>query len=349
MSKNNFNLNPLERQFKDIYQELDSDLFTHPMSFSEYEKLDENIQKFYFMVKQHHRPTGENGENTVYNVFSGPDDYVKIVQHSRYSFPLLHNHEYVELVYVYNGECTHFIEDQQITMRNGDLCILAPNAMHAISATNDDAVIVNIMVNQKLFDESFMNLMHRVPSLTQFFESILYDRSSTPYILYPTGEDHWLHEMILYILTERKETDYLYNEGISLFVRQLFVHILQDYELSAIVADPENHTQDDKIVALIGYITVNASHVTLDMVADFFGYNKAYLSQMLRKYTGKTFTSFLNETRMKKAARLLAESSLSITDIAQEVGCYDASHFNRKFAKIYEMSPKDYRKKYQTQ
>lgn len=346
MSKNNFTLDSLEKQFKNVYKTY-PELFSHPMTYSEYEKLDEQIRKLYSIMEQHHRQTGKSNENTVYNVFSAPDDYVKLVRHARYSFPLLHNHEYVELVYVYRGECTHFIEDQQFLMKNGDLCILAPNTMHAISAVRDDAIILNLMVSQKLFDESFMNLMHRVPSLAQFFESILYNRASTPYILYPTGEDRWMHEMILYALTERKETDYLYKEGISLFVRQLFVHILQDYELSAIVADPERHTQDDKIVSLLGYITVNASHVTLDMTADFFGYNKAYLSQMLRKYTGKTFTTFLNETRMKKAATLLAETSLSITEISLEVGCYDASHFNRKFTKIYQMSPKDYRKKYQ--
>lgn len=347
MAKNIFILDPLEKNFQRIYTTLDSTLFEFPMTYTEYEALSEEIRKLYCIMEQHHRPTGEKNKSTAYNVFSSPNDYVKLIRHPRYSFPLLHNHEYIELVYVYSGTCVHFIENQKFTMTNGDFCILAPNTMHAISAIQEDSIIINIMVSQKLFDESFMSLMHRVPSLAQFFESILYNHSSTPYILYPTGEDLWMHEMIHYIITERKESDYLYNESVSLFVRQLFIHILQNYELSAIVSNPEDHSQDDKIVALLGYITININHITLDMVANFFGYNKAYLSQLIRKYTGKTFTAFLNETRMKKAAKLLVETPLSITEIGLEVGCYDASHFNRKFTQIYHSTPKDYRKKYQ--
>ena len=46
---------------------------------------------------------------------------------------------------------------------------------------------------------------------------------------------------------------------------------------------------------------------------------------------------------MKNAARLLEETRLSLTEIGEEVGCYDASHFTHKFKNIYGVTPKEYR------
>lgn len=348
MNNRIFELRVEELAFKRDYENGGQVYLSRPMYYSEYETLDDEKKEHYKIMEIHHRNVmGKMNESTAYNIFNDPDDYVEIVLHSRYSYPIMHNHEYIELVYVYGGTCIHFLENQQFEMKEGDFCILAPNTKHALSACADDAILINIMISQRLFDDSFMKLMKRVPTLSQFLENILYGKSSSPYILYPTGNDHWMHEIIYHMLEERKEKDYLYRESVVHLVKQLFIHILRNYELSAIVFNPKKHEQDPHIVALIAYITVNAAHVTLDLVADFFGYNKSYLSQLIKKYIGKTFTAFVNELRMKKAAELLTNSDMKITDIGIEVGCYDASHFNRKFLKIYQMSPKDYRKKYQ--
>lgn len=347
MNKRIFELRPDELAFKQEYENGGQDYLGRPMPYSEYEALSDVKKEYYRIMENHHRNVmGKMDESTVFNIFDGPDDYVEVVQHSRYSYPIMHNHEYIELVYVYSGSCIHFVENHQFEMKEGNFCILAPNTKHALSACADDAILINIMVSQRLFDDSFMKLMKRVPALSEFFENILYGKSSDPYILYPTGNDYWMHEMIYHMLAERKEKDYLYRESVVHMVKLLFIHILRNYELSAIVSNPENHQQDPNIVALIAYITVNASHITLDSLSDFFGYNKSYLSQLIRKYIGKTFTVFVNELRMKKAAELLTNSDMRISDIAVEVGCYDASHFNRKFLKIYQISPKEYRKKY---
>lgn len=345
MYENFYQLDSLEIEYKKFYEASGKQYFMKPMTFGEFELLDPHIKETYKIMVQHHRHSGNNlDDSTAYNVFHAPDDRVEIIRHSRYSFPILHNHEFVELIYVYKGVCTHFIEDQELKMVTGDLCILAPNAIHAVSVTDDDTIVINILMSQKLFDQSFMQLMNRFPTLLQFFESILYMHSMTPYILYPTGSDRWMHELMYQIYLERSDKDYLYNECVALIVRQIFIHILRNFELMAIVADPSNDKPNDLIISLIGYITVNAKNISLQTTADFFGYNKSYLSRLLNKYTGKSFVNLVNEITMKQAASLLLESDMSITEIAQEYNCFDASHFNRKFTKIFHMSPNEYRK-----
>lgn len=340
-----FQMTPLEKAFKKLYEAGGRALLKQPMTYERYLQLDADKKALYGKMEEHRRTLISNMyENTVEDVGNRPDsDYVEIVQHGRYSYPILHNHGYIELIYVYSGRCLHFVENQTFEMKRGDLCILAPDAMHAISAYEDDAVLVNIMMSQKLFDASFLKMMQRGPTLLEFFESVLYERKVSPYIIYPTGDDEWLQDLVLHMVKERRKKDYLYNESVSLMVRQMFIHILRNYELMAIVSDPICHMQENRIVALIGYIAVNYRSITLAQTADFFGYSRAYMSQILSKYTGKTFTVLVDEEKMKNAAKLLEDTKLSLTEIGVEVGCYDASHFTRKFKKIYGMTPTEYR------
>lgn len=37
--------------------------------------------------------------------------------------------------------------------------VLAPSAFHAISCTNDESCILNIMVNRAFFDQNFMQIL----------------------------------------------------------------------------------------------------------------------------------------------------------------------------------------------
>lgn len=340
-----FQMTQLEKAFKKIYEKDGHALLEQPMTYEQYQQLDTD-RKILYRKMEEYRSTVFNNmyENTVADVSANPDlGYVEIVQHRRYSYPILHNHEYIELVYVYSGSCRHFVENQTFEMKTGVLCILAPNAIHAISACEDDAILVNIMMSQKLFDASFLKMMQRSATLSEFVESVLYERRVSPYIIYPTGNDEWMHQLVLHMVKERRKKDYLYNESISLMVRQMFIHILRNYELMAIVSDPICHMQENRVVALMGYIAVNYRSITLAQTADFFGYSRAYMSQILSKYTGKTFTALVNEEKMKNAAKLLRETRLGLTEIGGEVGCYDASHFSHKFKKIYGMTPTEYR------
>lgn len=62
------------------------------------------------------------------------------------------------------------------------------------------------------------------------------------------------------------------------------------------------------------------------------------------RYTGKTFSSLISEIQMENAKQLLEETSMSITEVSEEVGCYDSSHFTRKFKKAFGITPNAFRK-----
>lgn len=73
-------------------------------------------------------------------------------------------------------------------------------------------------------------------------------------------------------------------------------------------------------------------------------YHPYYLNRLFRQYTGHTLHHHLMDVRLKKAARLLMESDLSISEIAAAVGFENADHFSHCFAKRYGIPPTKFRR-----
>ena len=67
------------------------------------------------------------------------------------------------------------------------------------------------------------------------------------------------------------------------------------------------------------------------------------LVKRCKQEMGITPNVFLRQTRMKQAARLLRESSLSIQEISAGVGIFDASYFSKVFRQEFGVAPSEYR------
>ena len=71
-------------------------------------------------------------------------------------------------------------------------------------------------------------------------------------------------------------------------------------------------------------------------------------SRFFKLRTGKTLPRYVNELRVGRACRLLVERELKITDIALECGFTNLANFNRQFHEIMGLTPRDYRRQFQT-
>ncbi|MBQ2967063.1 MAG: response regulator [Clostridia bacterium] len=80
-----------------------------------------------------------------------------------------------------------------------------------------------------------------------------------------------------------------------------------------------------------------------DLAQQFF-LNPSYLSNLFKVETGKSFTAYLVECRLKKAKELLENTDLSLYEISANVGYEDYFHFSKLFKKHMNISPANYRK-----
>lgn len=73
--------------------------------------------------------------------------------------------------------------------------------------------------------------------------------------------------------------------------------------------------------------------------------NPTTLKQMFKTVYGTSIAAHIREHRMEAAARLLAQTDMSIADVARQVGYDSQSRFSAAFKAYYRMLPKEYRRK----
>lgn len=97
---------------------------------------------------------------------------------------------------------------------------------------------------------------------------------------------------------------------------------------------------------LLRYIEDHSDTMTLKALSDRFFYQPGYLSALVKRKFGKSFTALLSDQRMKKGGILLKNTSLSVEEIARAIGYSNVSSFYRCFRKYYHMSPREYAERY---
>lgn len=84
--------------------------------------------------------------------------------------------------------------------------------------------------------------------------------------------------------------------------------------------------------------------ISLREVAEAVGRSSAYLTDLVRRETGKTVLSWIVSRRMAEARRLLLETNQSVEQIAEAVGYLDRRHFGRQFLRFHEETPQAWRR-----
>jgi two-component system response regulator YesN len=83
--------------------------------------------------------------------------------------------------------------------------------------------------------------------------------------------------------------------------------------------------------------------LNLDAAADRMSISKVYLSQFFKEQTGTNFSDYLETLRMEKACAMLAQTSITVNEIAQQTGYNSANTFCRAFKRINGISAVSFR------
>lgn len=110
--------------------------------------------------------------------------------------------------------------------------------------------------------------------------------------------------------------------------------------------DMRQYTTDhsQRIDQVLKYISNNyPNEISLQDVSDIACMTTNSFCRFFKKMTNKSFSEFLNEVRVRNAARLLVQEELSIAEICDMVGYNSITNFYRQFVQIMNTTPKGYR------
>lgn len=108
------------------------------------------------------------------------------------------------------------------------------------------------------------------------------------------------------------------------------------------------HEQDDLLRNVILLIDANIDREDLGstFLAGQLAISPRQLYRRFKEFSEMSPGDLIKDYRMGKAAYLLANSQLSISEVVSDVGIISRSHFYKEFTSRYGMTPKEYREKY---
>ena len=103
-------------------------------------------------------------------------------------------------------------------------------------------------------------------------------------------------------------------------------------------------TSDDRIGRACEFIAKNIDGpIYSPILAQLTGLSVSAFSRLFKRCTGRTLPRYLNELRIGRACRLLAETDQTVNQIATDCGYESLSHFQRQFTLHQGRSPNAYR------
>lgn len=298
---------------------------------AQYPKLDFTYRDF---------PLGEPGEKMF--AWPGPsDEDVLVVVHQCAGVrELFHRHDFFYFNYTYRG-CYESLSqryDNRITVREGELYAGQPFAGHALLAHDDaDVVIIGVLVKKEAFFRSFLPMLSSDSRFMRFLLDPSTDCFADEFIHFELEDQcttrALLEMMVVEYANKRDDT----QEVLKPLVLSFLMQVARRYACSGGGQEPDKLSE-----RIVRYMSEHVDTVTLKAVADKFSYHPNYVSTLLRKETGKSFSELLREQRMDRAAVLLGGTDLPVSEIARLLGYSNTSNFHKAFRAHYGTSPRSY-------
>lgn len=121
-------------------------------------------------------------------------------------------------------------------------------------------------------------------------------------------------------------------------------------QLIRLLVTPEPQNQqfavagDERVSRVLHYLhTRYAEPITIDDLTVDVHVSKYYLCRLFRNCTGMSIIQYLNEQRLAASRRMLVQTRRSITEVAQDCGFGNASHFCAMFREHEGTTPRRFR------
>lgn len=184
-----------------------------------------------------------------------------------------------------------------------------------------------------------------------------------------TPRSHWVHWLQLPVLAPGLLAQRIRPPELRRRIEQSFVRLLQDSqgmgvwqadlsanaleEILILVAQQYEQTKsrplDPRIETVLSVVNQRfRERLTVAELADTVALSPSRLAHLFKEQVGGTIMEQVISLRLRQAARLLEFTSLTVGEIAHEVGFQSQFHFARQFKVYYGRTPTDYRRQVQS-
>lgn len=236
---------------------------------------------------------------------------------------LPHFHSSIELVYLVDGEQKSNINSGVYTVLKDQLSISSSYMVHSYSTESySDSIILIVPLD---FIPSYRSILSK-----KAFSQCVYDTKD--------DEGELLHCM------ERILSEMESDQKSSLTIIKGYIYVILGMLIERVgLADMNEDESSSLTKDILIYLQDNyLEKLSLEMLAQKFGYSKSRFSHIFNKRFGCGISEYIDTMRCRHAAVMLSNSS-TLIDAALNSGFESMRTFYRCFKRCFGVTPSDYR------
>ncbi len=226
-----------------------------------------------------------------------------------------HWHENLEVLCVIDGKGKIQLGSEEIVAQEGDCIIINTNVMHNVfpitSYITYNCLIVNIdVLSQFGIDLASYNLENHIRD------------DSISLLFAQTAE-----------LMENEPA--LYKPEVFANALKITSKLIRDYAKENATVSAKNNSKNNIVKNSIKYMKKNLDKdFSLEDICTHLGFTKSYFCHTFKVVTGITAIKMLNFLRCEEAKRLLSDSNLNVSEVAEKCGFSNLSYFTKTYKAI---------------
>lgn len=255
-----------------------------------------------------------------------------------YNF-IRHMHTNIEIYRILSGECYMDIQSETLHCTEGDFIMILPDVVHSFYLNDtSDCEFQHIHFNPNMFSTVVLEddgifpitLLHAI-----LFSSHFYYRLRSDAVI----DDHLQKLIDLHASYESMFT----AANLNVSMMNLMLYILDHTNPVQEYADPK--LKNSYVAYALNYIHEHYNTKILqEDIAQQLQISVRYLSKLFKSYMGVTLSKYINIYRINRSIQLMQTPSLTLTEIALQVGFTDSQHYSKVFMNIINEAPSQYRK-----
>ncbi len=253
-----------------------------------------------------------------------------------------HYHEYLEMLYLVQGEMNIWLNDKLFDFNVGELIIINSNESHRLESVTDESRYLVIKFTPKL-----LCTFQQTPGETRYILPFLNEKSDQPRVYSKAFADAaGIPSLLFDAINEWNEMGVGFELALKADVLKVIRFVVKYLSNKgfAVKASVTGANIQQTMSNVLQYINENFTCVSEKDVADRFGISYSYFSRSFKQTMNMSFKEYINYLKINEAQKLLLTSPDSIQEISEKLGFSSSSHFINVFKKQKNCSPKQYKK-----
>jgi|GEM_PF-746968 len=240
-----------------------------------------------------------------------------------------HSHSYMELFYVHDGEMSIHFDNEEISMKSGDLLLAPAYLPHHVQNIPGEKKTYFVLIFEFKPVKSQLSRQsvdfREIHEIDRLLKSLPQDRAT----LYTTDWDAGL------IITQIGKEHHERQLGWSLYTNMLYYGFLLHAMRRILSVNAEREKADDSLNLAIEATKYIHAHyhedISLETLAAHLHISPRHANRIFRKMFNTTFGKTLRALRLTYAKTLLMTTDLSVETIAEQVGLSSSQALRKLF------------------